>query len=706
MSGLKHAVKRTRFELQVVNGVRPVRRSEVARISIILICFFGCRLPSICLAEDTVAAPENDAAEYTEDERSHWSFVERSDPGVPNFISELDQEWIHNPIDAFVLQKLKAAGLQPAPPADRRTLIRRVYFDLIGLPPSPEDIRRFVEDDSPAAYSTLIEDLLARPHYGERWGQHWLDVVRFSETEGFEYDYHHEEAWRYRDYVIDAFNSDKPYDRFVMEQLAGDEMVFSSDERERRQEAQIAAGFHRLGPIRRNAGNPEVAFSRNEVLTEMTNIVGTTFLGLTLGCARCHDHMYDPIRQKDYYQLQAFMAATHDNDIPIADESTQIQWKQTTESIQAEIDALNEKLEESSEQDRTTIESRIKALQSQKPQPLPSLFSVKNDFPNRTPVHLLDAGDEFKRGIPVGMRTLGVLNAGEQKEVPADTERPKLLMAEWITNPAHPLPARVMVNRIWHYHFGRGIVETVNDFGFNGDEPSHPELLDYLAERFVNNGWSIKSMHRLMLLSNTYQQSSTHPNQQEAMAVDAGNKYLWHFRRRRLEAEEIRDAMLSVSGRLNSDAGGPSIMVPVEPELIDLLFKPAQWQVTADTRQHDRRSVYLLAKRNLRLPFLEVFDQPDLQTSCGCRVSSTHAPQALEMLNGSLSNDLAASFARRIRLEAGEETAAQIRLAFLLATGRPPTDVQQAVADDFLKTEPGSEFALAMFSLNGFLYVD
>jgi hypothetical protein len=695
-----------RSAVQTVIDVQHFRETGVKRVSTLLVYSFLCCLASICLAEETAVASEGDTGEYTDGERSHWSFVERSSPDIPEFTSGSDQEWICNPVDAFVLRKLKSAGLEPAPPADRRTLIRRVYFDLTGLPPSPEDVERFVEDPSPAAYSTLIEDLLAMPQYGERWGQHWLDVVRFSETEGFEYDYHYEEAWRYRDYVIDAFNSDKPYDRFVMEQLAGDEMVFSSDDKEDRQEAQVAAGFHRLGPIRRNAGNPEVAFSRNEVLTEMTNIVGTTFLGLTLGCARCHDHMYDPIRQKDYYQLQAFMAATHDNNIPLADEATQVQWKETTESIQAEIDALNEKLAESSEQDRTTIDSQIKALESQRPAPLPSLFSVKNDFPNRTPIHLLEAGDEFKRGIRVGMRTLGVLNVGQQTDAPVDIKRPRLLMAQWITEPAHPLPARVMVNRIWHYHFGRGIVGTVNDFGFNGDEPSHPKLLDYLADRFVRDGWSIKSMHRLMLLSSTYQQSSKHPAKEKAIAIDAGNRLVWRFQRRRLEAEEIRDAMLSVSGRLNPDAGGPSVMVPVEPELIDLLFKPAQWQVTADTSQHDRRSVYLIAKRNLRLPFLEVFDQPDLQTSCGCRVSSTHAPQALEMLNGSLSNDLAGCFAERLRLEAGENIVAQIRHAFLLATGHPPTKAQEAVAYDFLKTEPRSEFALALFSLNGFLYVD
>ncbi len=644
--------------------------------------------------------------EYSAEERSHWSLLKRSSPLPPEFSDESDRQWVRNSVDAFILRHLKTADLRPAPPADRRTLIRRVYFDLIGLPPPASEVQRFADDDSPVAYRSLIDELLASPQYGERWGQHWLDVVRFAESEGYEYDLHRPEAWRYRDYVIQAFNSDKPYDRFITEQLAGDEMEFSGNNGADRREAQIAAGFHRLGPIRRNGGNPEVAFSRNEVLTEMTNIVGTTFLGLTLGCARCHDHMYDPIRQTDYYRLQAFMSATHDNDIPLADETTRQQWKEQTEKIQAEINSITAKLNESSEQDRTKLNEELKTVQAHLPGPLPTLFSVKNDFANRTPVHLLEVGDEFRKGIPMGMRTLGVLQRDVQTDLPANVPDPRLRLAGWITDPAHPLPARVMVNRIWHDHFGRGIVATVNDFGVNGAEPSHPDLLDYLAERFIREGWSIKSINRLILLSSTYQQSSIHPAHKQVMQVDAENRLLWHFRSRRLEAEEIRDAMLSVSGRLNSRSGGPSIMVPVEQELIGLLFKPKQWQVTTDAAQHDRRSIYLFAKRNLRLPFLEVFDQPDLQTSCGCRVSSTHAPQALEMLNGKLSNELAGVFAERLRKEAGEDVVTQVRLAFWIATGRPPTVQQEAIANAFLNAEPLREFTLAMFSLNGFLYVD
>jgi hypothetical protein len=671
-----------------------------------VVCMVGTCAVAADNAVEGRSANRSTDDEYSISERNHWSFIERSKPVPPVFASKSDRNWVRSPIDAFVLRQLRTAGLQPAPPADRRTLIRRVYFDLTGLPPTADAVREFVQDDSPGAYEAFIDELLTKPEYGERWGQHWLDVVRFAETEGFEYDRHHADAWRFRDYVIDAFNSDKPYNQFITEQLAGDELEFSTDDEIGRRTAQIAAGFHRLGPIRRNAGNPEVAFSRNEVLTEMTNIVGTTFLGLTLGCARCHDHMYDPIRQKDYYQLQAFMAATRDVEIPLADEPTQNRWQEKTKQVEEEIDRLTTAIETASEQDRDRLNEQLKKSRAQLPARLPALFSVKNDFSNQTAIHLLEAGDEFKKGVPVGMRTLGVLSRADESANPPDLSNPRLGLARWITDPTHPLPARVMVNRIWHYHFGRGIVSTVNDFGFNGAEPSHPELLDYLAERFVSKGWSVKSIHRLILLSNTYQQSSIHPAEHHAKTIDAQNRLLWHFRRRRLEAEEIRDAMLVVSNRLNRQIGGPGIMVPVEQEMIDLLYKPTQWQVTEDVTQHDRRSVYLVAKRNLRLPFLEVFDQPDLQTSCGTRVASTHAPQALEMLNGKLSNELASTFAERLRIEAGDDIADRIHLAFLITTGCPPTEQQETVAAEFLKAEPFHEFALAMFSLNGFLYVD
>lgn len=657
-----------------------------------------------CVARAAETTADGGTADF--EESDHWSFQSRVLAPTPKFTSPSDQAWAVNPIDAFILRKLRDEGLSPSPAADRRTLVRRVYFDLTGLPPSPDAVRAFVDDDSPDAYPNLIEQLLASPRYGERWGQHWLDVVRFSETEGFEYDHHRPYAWRFRDYVIAAFNADKPYDRFIIEQLAGDELSFTTEETQRSHEAKIAAGFHRLGPVRRNAGNPEVAFSRNEVLTEMIDIVGSAFLGLTLGCARCHDHMFDPIPQRDYYQMQAFLSATHEYDVPLADEQQQQEWKEKTEHVNSEIERINKELASAEGEAAETLREELKKVKAQMPALLPVLFSVKNDFERRTPIHLLERGDEFKKGEPLNMRTLSVLNFNSVALDKPSSPRPKTALAEWVADSRNPLTARVMANRVWHYHFGRGIVNTMNDFGINGEEPSHPELLDYLAEQFVQSGWSVKSLHRMILLSNTYRQSAGNPDMAVAMRRDPENRLLWCFQPRRLEAEEIRDAMLAASGRLNLKMGGESVIVPVEQRLVGLLYKPSQWQVTADPAEHDRRSVYLIAKRNLRLPFLEVFDQPDLQTSCGRRVSSTHAPQALEMLNGRLSNDLANSFAERLQREAGEDVNKQVELAFLIATAAPPSAKQRMHAVEFLRDAPLREFALAMFSLNKFLYVD
>lgn len=657
-----------------------------------------------CVARAAETTADGGTADF--EESDHWSFQPRVLAPTPKFTSPSDQAWAVNPIDAFILHKLRDEGLSPSPAADRRTLVRRVYFDLTGLPPSPDAVRAFVDDDSPDAYPNLIEQLLASPRYGERWGQHWLDVVRFSETEGFEYDHHRPYAWRFRDYVIAAFNADKPYDRFIIEQLAGDELSFTTEETQRSHEAKIAAGFHRLGPVRRNAGNPEVAFSRNEVLTEMIDIVGSAFLGLTLGCARCHDHMFDPIPQRDYYQMQAFLSATHEYDVPLADEQQQQEWKEKTEHVNSEIERINKELASAEGEAAETLREELKKVKAQMPALLPVLFSVKNDFERRTPIHLLERGDEFKKGEPLNMRTLSVLNFNSVALDKPSSPRPKTALAEWVADSRNPLTARVMANRVWHYHFGRGIVNTMNDFGINGEEPSHPELLDYLAEQFVQSGWSVKSLHRMILLSNTYRQSAGNPDMAVAMRRDPENRLLWCFQPRRLEAEEIRDAMLAASGRLNLKMGGESVIVPVEQRLVGLLYKPSQWQVTADPAEHDRRSVYLIAKRNLRLPFLEVFDQPDLQTSCGRRVSSTHAPQALEMLNGRLSNDLANSFAERLQREAGEDVNKQVELAFLIATAAPPSAKQRMHAVEFLRDAPLREFALAMFSLNKFLYVD
>ncbi len=669
---------------------------------------------TLLFAAGSAIADDDTSLSYTEEERSHWSLQPRSRPAVPSFDEPADREWIASPVDAFILQRLHEAGLRPAPSATRRTLIRRLVFDLTGLPPEPEQIDRFLNDSSSDAWPRLVDEVLASPHYGEKWGQHWLDVVRFAETEGFEYDRHHAEAWRFRDYVVRSLNEDRPFDRFVTEQLAGDEIAKRAGEVDPRddldvRDALIAVGFHRLGPVRRNAGNPEIAFSRNEVLTEMANAVGTVFLGLTVGCARCHDHFYDPFRQKDYYQLQAFMAATHEYDAPLTGREEWSVWKQQHDAISKQIYDLKQAIPNADEPERTKLKARVVELQAQLPKPVPTVFSVSDDAARRTPIHLLDRGDENRPGERLGMRFPGVLLANKAEAFPADRHEPKSELARWITSSDNPLTARVIVNRIWHYHFGRGIQTTANDFGVNGSRPTHPELLDWLANRLVDSGWSIKSLHRLILTSSTWQQSSyvAGVNARKAgMRANVDNSLLWRFNRRRLSAEEVRDSVLAVSGKLNPKLRGKSVMVPVDPELIKLLYKPTQWEVTADAFEHNRRTVYLIAKRNLRLPFMEVFDQPDLQSSCSRRESSTHSPQALELLNGPLTNRLADALAERLQSETDRSPQAIVQRAFLLATGRRPTPGEEQAVVRFLREQPLRELALTMFNLNPFLYVD
>ena len=629
----------------------------------------------------------------TAEERAYWAFQpvrKHAEPRVRR------PEWVRTPVDSFILAGLEREGIEPAPAASKLDLIRRVSFDLTGLPPTPREIDAFLRDESPEAYARLVDRYLASPRYGERWAQHWLDVVRFAESEGFEYDTPIPGLWRYRDYVIESFNADKPYDRFVREQVAGDEL----DPKDH--ESLIAAGFHRLGPVRRNAGNQAVASSRNEVLTDRTDIVGAAFLGVTLGCARCHDHKFDPILQKDYYRLQAFLAATQQNDVPLVPRKEHAAWKARTDALNREIKELKERLETAEDDDKPALREKIDALKETLPPPLPSINTVRN-APQPTPIHVLRGGEYSRKGDAVGMRFLSVLVSDGAAELPLDTPNPRTRLARWLTDPAHPLTARVRVNRVWQNHFGRGLVKTSNDFGKNGQRPSHPELLDTLASVFVEGGWRLKPLHRMMLLSSTYRQASDSPS--SSRARDPENRWLGRFERRRLSSEEIRDAMLAASGKLNPKTGGESVFLPVDPELVSALYKQKQWAVTPDKEQHFRRSIYLVAKRNLRLPSMEVFDQPTLGSSCGRRECSTHAPQALELLNGRMSNGLAAAFAERLEREAGRAPAARVDLAFRLATGRPPTAKERRLAVEFLKEQPLKEFALALFNLNAFLYV-
>jgi hypothetical protein len=640
---------------------------------------------------------------YTAAERRHWSFQPRPQHVEPPvFQTVVDRVWTKSPVDAFVLARMRKEGLNHAAKADRATLIRRVSFDLTGLPPTPAEVAAFVTDKSPKAWEKVIDRLLASEHYGERWGQHWLDVVRFSETEGFEYDNFRPDAWRFRDYTIRAFNNDKPYDRFIQEQLAGDEIAPQEDE------TMIAAGFNRLGPVRRNAGNQAVASSRNEQLTEMTNIVGAGIMGVTLACARCHDHKFDGFRQSDYYRMQAFFATVQPLDLIKASEEEQAAWKVKAAPIQAEIAQLTKDIAKRTKENLpvTELQAQLDHAQDRLPAALPSLFTVKDDAAQKAQIHLLPRGDYDHPGDAVGMREPGVFLPDNAAELAEDTPKPREVLARWLTDPSNPLTARVMVNRIWGYHFGRGIVATPNDFGRMGERPVNPELLDYLANEFVGSGWSVKHMQRLILLSNTYQQASVVSAAVSEKDPDA--RYLERFPRQRLEGEELRDAMLSVAGVLNDRQGGPGVMVPMDKTLMGALYKPSQWMPAKDASEYNRRSIYLIAKRNMELPFMQVFDAPDMLASCPRRESSTHAPQALEMLNGDLANQMAKAFSARLLKEAGSDRRRQVDLAYRLAAGRAPKPAELQMALEFLKEgeQVREQFALAMFNLNAFLYVN
>ena len=642
--------------------------------------------------------------------RAHWAFQPLR-PTVPPAVR--DANWLRSPVDAFIQAKLAEQRLPHAAPASRRELIRRVTFDLTGLPSEPDEVDEFVNDPAPDAYERVVDRLLGSWRYGERWAQHWLDVVRFAETEGYEYDRAVPDAWRFRDYVIDSLNGDKPFDRFLMEQIAGDEIDPDNAE------CLTASIFHRLGPVRRNAGNPEIALSRNEVLTERTDIVGAAILGLTVGCARCHNHKLEPITQKDYYRLQSYLAATEEHNIVLADDASQKLWQAETQRLKDEIAKFQKQARLLTGAERTRLNEQIELLEDQLPGPLATIPSTRNDLQKRTAIHVLRRGVWESKGEQVGPRPLSVLVSDDLPEHAADAANPRTELAKWLTGTDRPLTQRVLVNRLWQQHFGLGLVKTANDFGLKGDRPSHPELLEWLTATFLESGLRWKPLHRVLVLSNTYRQSSRITDS-VSERLDPENRLLSHFTRRRLTAEEIRDAMLAVSGRLNFKLGGPSVFVPVDEEMVQLLYKPSQWQVTRDAAEHDRRSVYLMAKRNLRLPFMDNLDAPTLQNSCARRDASTHAPQALELLNGGLSNDLARAFATWLR-DAHERRSSDatvkphdaagraddriVELAFQSALCRSPTARERERSLGFLRDQPLSEFTLAMFNLNEFLYV-
>jgi hypothetical protein len=650
-------------------------------------------------------------------------------------------------VDAFILARLEQEGLKPAPAVDRATLLRRVTLDLTGLPPTPNELDQFLRDTRSNAYARVVERLLASPHYGERWAQHWLDVVRYAESNGYEIDAERPHAWLYRDYVIRAFNEDKPYDQFITEQIAGDELARGKAQPQNA-DLLVATGFNRCGPIHLVSGNTDPEVNRQEVLTEMTGAIGSAFLGMTVGCARCHNHKFDPFSQADYYRLQAFFAAAQPREIDIftpeekavydkrieelqalltplqkqvADleapyrarltqakkarleprylEALQIEpQKRTPQQRQLAMDAeilikisWDEVLDALTLADRTRRAAwrrQIHALEAQMPPAPARAWSIADADPV-PPTHILKGGDPKRKGAEVRPALPRVLT--DDSAPPAGVRLDRTALARWLTQPEHPLTARVLVNRLWQHHFGQGLVTTPNDFGLRGEPPTHPELLDWLATELTSHGWSIKHLHRVMVLSNTYQQAGRVAVADTGRRIDPENHLLWHRNRRRLEGEALRDSVLAVAGTLNPKLGGPMVRVPLEPEVYDLIFTEGEpdglWHATPDSREHTRRSIYLFAKRNVRLPLFEAFDRPDSLTSCPVRPVSTFAPQALILMNGPFMQEQSKAFAARLLREAGADMDRQIDRAYRLALSRPPRAAELSMAREFLTAQ-------------------
>ncbi len=630
---------------------------------------------SMSVAEEPTSDPLVEPP-LTETDRDYRAYQPVVRPAVP--VLEND-DWSRNPIDKFILAKLREKQLEPVEEADAETLLRRVTLDLTGLPPTPEESVAFrsAKGRPFAEQKATLDRLLASPAYGERWAQHWLDLVRFAETDGFEHDLVRPEAWRYRDWVIRAFNDNLPYDRFLQWQLAGDELDPGH------KESHIATGYLLAGPDMPDLNSQEER--RHLYLNAMATNVGEVFLGLTIGCAQCHHHKVDPLSQHDFYRLRSFFET---------------------------IDLFPEKPKsEANDPDAKAEPTEKKNLPKER---------VVWNRSGETPVsHLWIRGDHQRPGPVVEPEVPRVL-ALTPSPIPGGRGEPNAVigrraaLAQWLTDRRNPLTARVIVNRIWQHHFGVGLHPTASDFGWMGEDTTHPELLDWLAAEFMESSWDLRELHRLMLSSATYRlasRSSTTPSSAWVKLVrdDPTNRWLGRMNRQRLEGEAIRDTLLAVSGELNRKAFGPGVRPPLPPAVASTLLKD-QWPVTEDITEHTRRSVYLFARRNLRLPLLEAFDKPDTNLSCPRRSRSTIAPQALHLLNSEFARERARVFAERVQ-QHSNDSRERIGYAYESALGRAPTNDEVAASQRFLDQNPDPAAAWhdlchALFNLNEFVYID
>ncbi|HEX3146721.1 MAG TPA: DUF1549 and DUF1553 domain-containing protein [Gemmataceae bacterium] len=687
-----------------------------------------------------------------------WAFKPVRKPAIPQVHGQAA-----SPIDAFLLQRLESAGLGYTPTADKATLLRRVTFDLTGLPPTIAELDAFLADHSVTAFAKIVDRLLASPAFGERQALPWLDQARFAETDGFKADDKRPNAWRYRDYVIRSFNADKRFDRFIKEQIAGDELYPTDPD------ALTATAFLRHYPDEYNAVNLEQR--RQEILNDVTDTTGQAFLGITLGCAKCHDHKFDPIKQQDYYRIQAFFAGWKEFEAPLMPaekraefDRTVREWEAKTADVRRKIEEIERPYKERFSQKRrsrfpdelshlldiapekrTPLEQQLasmvvkqvyaddkgmftgmkpaekerweglkKQLADAGPRPASpavamAFTDVGSDVP---PTHILKRGNWRKPGEEVQPGFLSAFDDRLAEIKPPDdgsTSGRRSALAAWIVDAKNPLTARTIVNRVWAHLFGQGIVDSLGDLGFQGDRPAHPELLDWLATRFMEQGWSLKQLYREILLTNAYQQGTT--TNATASKVDPENNLLWRMNRRRLGGEAIRDAVLSVAGTFNVKAGGPSVF----PELPAELKAPAAWPVSADPVERDRRSVYVYVKRNLRYPLFGAFDAPDRNEACSRRFETTTASQSLMLLNEKLYAEKARQFSSRVLRESGGDFKDAVERAYRIALARKPTSAERDLAERFLndqskkaggRNEALADFCHALLNLNEFVYVD
>jgi Protein of unknown function (DUF1553)/Protein of unknown function (DUF1549) len=666
----------------------------------------------------------------------HWAYQPIGHPDVP---SVKHQKWVRTPIDAFVLAKVEASNLSPSPDADRAAFIRRATLDAWGLIPTPEEVKAFVSDKSSTAYEKLADRLLASPHYGERWGRRWLDLTRYADSDGYNADGPRPNAWHYRDYVIKSFNDDKPYDRFLREQIAGDELWPD------RKEALIATGFLRNFPDEINAR--DLNLKKQEIANDLTDTVGAVVLGSTVNCAQCHDHKFDKISQKEYYQLQSFFVnASARDDVPANSrewaeyDKRLAKYNEATKDIRAKMDAILNPVIEKLEADRLfgfvpqtraslekpadernsydrwiyyrnlwtlsgrsrnavarlkdkyrddydkyeKLEADLKKFDKQKPEE-PSNISTITELghPDAPPTYVLFKGI-YDRPLEEVQPAFPALFTDEKPViVPTSTSSGRrTALVNWLVSPKNPLTPRVFVNRMWDQYFGRGIVETTSDFGKMGTKPTNPELLDYLADTFVKSGWSVKTLQRQILLSSVYRQSSAY--REDVHKVDPEDRLLAVFPRQRLDAEEIRDSLLAAAGLLEDKIGGPSVMPPLPPQAG---IPENAWKVSENPHDHNRRSVYVFVKRNNPYPLLDTFDWANPQIVHSHREVTTTAPQAMALLNSDLVYQWSQVLAGRVIREAGDNESAKLDRLYQILYSRLPDKTEKATLLAFLDSQ-------------------